>query len=93
MSIVRCEVCELMADLDYEDMVDMPDGKGFAHFDCLDEREVCPECSEHRPDDERVKMGMRCSQCNHITGHPISLAPATCADFEESNEREDEHIT
>jgi hypothetical protein len=23
----------------------------------------CPECGEYRPDDERVKMGMKCGHC------------------------------
>ena len=24
---------------------------------------ICPECGEYRPDDERVKNGMKCGQC------------------------------
>jgi len=25
--------------------------------------DVCPECGQHRPDDERVRNGMKCSFC------------------------------
>lgn len=24
---------------------------------------ICPECGEPRPDDDRVKAGMKCTQC------------------------------
>ena len=24
---------------------------------------ICPECRQYRPDDERVKSGMKCEQC------------------------------
>ena len=85
MSIVRCEICERSADLDFEDMVDLADG--YAHPDCLPENTLCPECQEHRPDDLRVQSGLKCGQCAYGYGEPISLAPATCADAEESNEK------
>ena len=88
MSIVRCEICQISADLDYVDMVDMPGMKGFAHPDCLAANEFCPECDEHRPEDVRVKNEMRCGFCTYGYGEPISLAPATCADAEESSESE-----
>ena len=26
---------------------------------------VCPECGQYRPDDERVKVGMKCGQCSY----------------------------
>jgi len=27
------------------------------------ELEICPECGQQRPDDERVKAGMKCVEC------------------------------
>ena len=27
------------------------------------EKDICPECGEHRPDDNRVKAGMKCGHC------------------------------
>jgi len=29
---------------------------------------ICPECGEYRPDDDRVKNGMKCGQCAY--GNP-----------------------
>lgn len=48
------------------------DGKTFFCSKCskrtdkfapVDEESICPECGECRPDDERVKAGMKCSYC------------------------------
>lgn len=66
MSIVRCDRCELPIDTDLEDTIELADGKGEAHFNCV-EKEVCPECEEHRPEDERVKAGMKCGFCAYST--------------------------
>jgi hypothetical protein len=30
--------------------------------------DLCPQCGKHRPDDERVKTGMKCFQCAYWTG-------------------------
>lgn len=28
-------------------------------------RSTCPECGEHRPDDDRVLAGMKCGPCSY----------------------------
>ena len=33
------------------------------HAPMADLDEFCPECQQHRPDDERVKAGMKCGEC------------------------------
>lgn len=36
----------------------------------------CPECQELRPDDDRVKAGMKCGVCAYGYGEPDPMALA-----------------
>jgi len=36
-------------------------------LECLPRNLICPECGQFRPDDERVKAGMKCSYCAYGT--------------------------
>jgi len=62
MSIVHCDYCNKNIDTDYnaEHFIDSTEKCIIEYAD-----EICPECEEHRPDDERVKTGMKCSFCTY----------------------------
>jgi hypothetical protein len=44
--------------------------------------EICPECGQHRPGDERVKAGMKCGLCAY--GYPAASYPPLWAGYEPS---------
>lgn len=60
MSIVHCDHCNKNIDTDYnaEHFIEGTEKCTIEYVD-----EICPECEEYRPDDERVKAGMNCSFC------------------------------
>lgn len=66
MGVVRCQRCGKFIDLDYnvEDGVVLPNGIDWSCFNCCEaNNEVCLECGEPKPEDDRVKAGMKCGPC------------------------------
>lgn len=49
---------------------DTPDGEEVIRT--CESPPLCPECGEPRPDDDRVKAGMKCTQCAY--GHELRSA-------------------
>ena len=71
MAVVMCSRCDKVIDLDWnvEDGIVLKDGISWSCFDCcMNHNEVCPECGEPKPDDERVSAGMKCGDCAYGGG-------------------------
>ena len=66
MGCVMCSRCDKLIDLDFnvEDAFVLPNGIDWSCIECGEERsEVCGECGEPKPEDDRVKNGMKCGAC------------------------------
>jgi len=58
MGVVVCSRCCKYIDLDWhsDDVIYREKQNDFICFDCTEEHEICPECSEYRPN------GCNCTQ-------------------------------
>ena len=69
MAVVMCCRCDKVIDLDWNNGIVLKDGRSWSCLECcVKYDEICPECQEPKPDDERVAAGMKCGECAYGGG-------------------------